>query len=45
MTEYKSVDTSTLRGLKEAERLKETGWKIVRVGLFIIDFYRKGERT
>lgn len=40
-TEYKSVDTSTLEGLKEAERLHVAGWKTARVGLFIIQFYRR----
>lgn len=38
--DYKNVDTSTLEGLKEAERLKENGWKIVRTGLHIITFER-----
>lgn len=40
-TEYRTVDTSTLEGLKKAERLKARGWTIARVGLFIIQFYRK----
>jgi hypothetical protein len=37
-TRYASVDTSTLKGLKKAERLHAQGWKIIRVGLFIIQF-------
>ena len=41
--EYKSVDTSTLKGLKHAERLQANGWTIGRVGLFLIQFYRKPE--
>lgn len=39
--EYKTVDTSTLEGLKAAERLHAAGWKTDRVGLFIIWFSRK----
>jgi hypothetical protein len=40
--DYKTVDTSTLEGLKEAERLHQTeGWKIIRTGLFLIQFERK----
>jgi hypothetical protein len=42
-TQYKSVDTSTLAGLKQAERLKAQGWTIYRVGLFIISFYRRAK--
>lgn len=38
MTEYKTVDTTTLAGLREAEHLHETGWKIVRVGPFTTQF-------
>lgn len=41
MIEYKTVDTSTLKGLKEAERLKAQGWTMGRTGLFIIQFYRQ----
>ncbi len=37
---YKTVDTSTLKGLKEAERLHRLGWKIVRAGLFLIYFVK-----
>jgi hypothetical protein len=42
--EYKTIDTSTLRGLKAAERLQSAGWTIGRVGLFLIQFYRKAVR-
>jgi hypothetical protein len=38
---YRTVDTSTLKGLKQAERLRVSGWKMARVGLFTITFYRK----
>jgi hypothetical protein len=38
--EYKSVDTSTLKGLKEAEKLHTNGWVTASVGLFIVKFYR-----
>ena len=40
---YKTVDTSTLKGLEKAERLKNNGWTIFSVGLFIIKFYKQGE--
>lgn len=39
--EYKTVDTSTLKGLKQAERLKASGWKVIRVGLFSVQFERE----
>jgi hypothetical protein len=35
---YKTVDTSTLKGLKQAERLHQNGWKTIFVGLFLIYF-------
>lgn len=38
--EYKTVDTSTIEGEKQAEKLHTTGWKINRSGLFTIQFYR-----
>ena len=43
-TEYKTVDTSTLAGLREAERLQEAGWKIVRSGLWLVYFQRRPEQ-
>ena len=40
--EYRTVhNTDTLTGLKEAERLQAQGWKIIRSGLFSIQFERK----
>lgn len=41
MTQYRTVDTSTLKGLKSAERLKARGWTIIWSGLFIIKFMRR----
>lgn len=38
--QYRTVDTSTLKGLKEAERLHTSGWKTASVGLFTIQFYK-----
>ncbi len=38
--EYKTVDTSTLKGLKEAERLHTSGWKTIRAGLFLVYFQK-----
>lgn len=40
-TEYKSVDTSTLAGIRAAERLQANGWTCYSVGLFILKFYRR----
>ena len=42
MTKYKSIDTSTLKGLKQAERLHANGWTCYSVGLFILKFYKRG---
>lgn len=39
--EYRTVDTSTLRGLRHAERLHRDGWTMGSVGLYLIQFYRK----
>jgi hypothetical protein len=39
--EYKTADTSTLDGLRYAERLRRDGWIVYSVGLFLIRFYRK----
>lgn len=39
-TEYKSIDTRTLKGLKEAERMKANGWTIASVGVYTIMFCR-----
>jgi len=39
--QYRRADTSTLKGLKEAERLHTSGtWKQYRVGLNIVDYSR-----
>lgn len=38
---YKTVDTKTLKGLIEAERLKENGWKIISVGFYEIIFEKE----
>ena len=34
MTQYKTVDTTTLKGIQEAERLLAKGWTIIRPGMF-----------
>ena len=44
MTKYRRVDTSTLEGLKKAERLHRNGWKMDSVGLFIILFSKRKEK-
>jgi hypothetical protein len=38
--QYRRVDTTTLKGLKEAERLHANGWKQIQVGMFSILFER-----
>lgn len=42
-TEYRIVDTTTSKGVAEAERLKNSGWEIFSSGLFQIQFYRNEE--
>jgi hypothetical protein len=37
---YAIADTSTLEGLKKAEQLKAHGWKIIRTGLFLVQFQK-----
>jgi hypothetical protein len=41
MTKYRTIDTRTLKGLKQAERLHTTGWKMTQVGLYIIKFEKR----
>jgi len=38
--EYKTIDTRSASGLKEAERLKADGWKIISTGFNTIQFER-----
>ena len=38
--DYKTVDLRTEKGIKEAERLKEQGWKIVQMGFETMQFER-----
>lgn len=40
--QFRTIDTSTLKGLKQAERLHMNGWEIIRTGLFLIWFQKKG---
>lgn len=37
---YKNVDTRTIKGLKKAEALKKSGWKVLTVGVNSILFER-----
>jgi hypothetical protein len=39
--EYRTINVRTLRGLKEAERLKAQGWTIGSVGFETIQFYKR----
>tara|TARA_R110002124_G_scaffold190121_2_gene357401 strand:+ start:733 stop:870 length:138 start_codon:yes stop_codon:yes gene_type:complete len=43
MTKYKTCSLITITGLLEAEKLKAGGWEIGSVGLFSIQFYKKGK--
>lgn len=38
---YKTVDTSTIAGIEQAEKLQAAGWVIYRVGLFLLYFHSK----
>jgi len=38
---YKIVDTRTEKGLKQAEKLKNTGWIIASIGFWMIQFYKE----
>ena len=38
--EYRTVDTSMVKGIEQAERLQRQGWLIARSGLFSIQFYK-----
>jgi hypothetical protein len=40
---YRTVDTSTLAGLKAAERLHVSGWRMIRSGIYIVQFEKKVE--
>jgi len=43
MTKYKTCSLITIAGLLEAEKLKASEWKIGSIGLFSIQFYKKGK--
>ena len=38
---YRTVNTVTLEGIKEAESLLARGWKIINTGLYTILFEKK----
>ena len=42
---YKTIDLRTVKGIKQAERLKSLGWKIISVGFNTIMLEKKIERT
>jgi len=41
---YKTIDTRTLAGIRQAERLKRAGWIIVSVGFYRIQFMKAKTR-
>jgi len=42
---YRTVETSTLKGLKTAERLHANGWKQDRVGMFSTRYYKDTQQV
>ena len=40
-TEYKRVELTTMNGYDLAEKLKESGWKEIYVGMFSVLFEKK----
>ncbi len=40
---YKTIDVTTLKGLIQAEKLHMAGWKMARVGMFSIQFYKEAK--
>lgn len=38
--EYKTISLDSIENIKKAERLKANGWRIIRTGLFMIQFER-----
>lgn len=38
--EYKTVDVTTVKGLNQAEKLHNAGWKTSKVGPFSVQYYR-----
>lgn len=45
MREYKTVDTGTIEGVREAELLHLRGWVTYRVGLYLVYMYREMRRV
>jgi hypothetical protein len=43
-TEYRSADTSTIAGVRLAERLQRNGWICYSVGLFMLKYYKRRPR-
>jgi len=39
--QYKTINIGTLQGVKQAEKLKNKGWKIRNIGFNTIQFYKK----
>ena len=39
--QYKTIDISTLKGIEEAEKLQNNGWKIINFGLYLLIFERR----
>jgi hypothetical protein len=37
---YKTIDISTLKGIKAAEKLQSKEWKIMSTGFYTIQFYK-----
>lgn len=39
--EYKTIDVSTVKGIRRAELLHMSGWQTIQVGLFRVQFSRR----
>lgn len=40
-TQYRTIDITTLKGLKTADRLVGNGWRIVRNGMFSVQLEKR----
>ena len=41
-TKYKTIDITSIKGIKEAEKLNHNNWVIYSSSPFTIKFYKKG---
>ena len=41
MFKYKTIDTSTVKGIEQAEMYQRKGWKIISNGIYTIQFEKE----